>query len=627
MDMSEHESDLPIGPLSRRNLFRGVGAATMGSFAGSVLRSPQRAQAVPGGDTGDNTGKDLIVSSIMSMVPPTIRLSAAVNPNFAGHVWLVINPFTIDCQILKVNVVDASDNTIVTLDDAVKTANTGKIVYWTDEPVCNVMLFGASGNGTSVGGGTDDHAAIQAAVNAAGNGGTVYFPAATYLIEKGIACPFSNHTWLMQGATIIVALARSGPPVRTALGTADERPGVGITIGSPVESDPASPGTYKPPERDRLISIYGGTVQRVGRPLDWTWSDKEIGVQFVNVSNCTYQGFCIYGFGIGLHLLGDATGCCYSTYMPIQINDCMYGIRLEAEKRSVKHPGADPVAAQGFVKENTFLGNARVGYSVTEYTPQGGPVEYRRVRAGGYALYLTRNADLVGVPAIDGNKFIGLALENAEHGDTESAPEGAVYCNGYTNLFIGLRYEGFQQNRRDSVTDLASFIVGVGDWAEGGNIFMGGAQLTSPLRDVDAISDDYVFIGKQSHRIGGDATSSGDQLTALSAAVSGSLTAASAAVSGQVTAGSAIVSGDIRLTGRVLADGELKTDADVLVADATKHVRVGGVPVVGARRTGWPAPTGSGNRADPAEATSVEALAEIVAALIIDLRAHGLIGT
>ena len=59
-------------------------------------------------------------------------------------------------------------------------------------PDVNVVAYGATGNGS-----TDDHAEIQKAINAAGNGGTVFLPAtpnASYLIGATITIPYQYFT-------------------------------------------------------------------------------------------------------------------------------------------------------------------------------------------------------------------------------------------------------------------------------------------------------------------------------------------------------------------------------------------------------------------------------------------------
>jgi hypothetical protein len=63
------------------------------------------------------------------------------------------------------------------------------------------------------------------------------------------------------------------------------------------------------------------------------------------------------------------------------------------------------------------------------------------------------------------------------------------------------------------------------------------------------------------------------------------------------------------------------------VLNTTATYRVNGTVVVGARQTGWGAPTGVANRATFDTATiNLELLARRVKALIDDLRSHGLIG-
>ena len=67
-------------------------------------------------------------------------------------------------------------------------------------------------------------------------------------------------------------------------------------------------------------------------------------------------------------------------------------------------------------------------------------------------------------------------------------------------------------------------------------------------------------------------------------------------------------------------------DVDGIV-NTTASFRVNGVLVVGARQTGWTAPTGTATRTTFATASvTLPQLAQRVHALIDDLIAHGLIG-
>lgn len=74
------------------------------------------------------------------------------------------------------------------------------------------------------------------------------------------------------------------------------------------------------------------------------------------------------------------------------------------------------------------------------------------------------------------------------------------------------------------------------------------------------------------------------------------------------------------LTGNVAISGTVDLAA-------TKFFSIDGTQVVGARRTGWVAPTGTDSRAtfDPSTVT-LEQLGQRVKAIIDDLTAHGLIG-
>jgi hypothetical protein len=78
----------------------------------------------------------------------------------------------------------------------------------------------------------------------------------------------------------------------------------------------------------------------------------------------------------------------------------------------------------------------------------------------------------------------------------------------------------------------------------------------------------------------------------------------------------------------IAADGSKATfTGDVDLASA-KVYRINDVQVIGARITGWSAPTGTAARSTFATSTvTTEQLAERLKALIDDLTTHGLIGT
>lgn len=125
--------------------------------------------------------------------------------------------------------------------------------------VANVVGSGATGNGT-----TDDTTAIHAACTAAGVGGTVYFPAGTYLVD-GLTASVAGQVWeLSSGATIkmkataTAALTVSGENVTVTGGTFDcssatlhdwsqqgiRVTGDGVTIRNTVLTDSPKHGVY-----------------------------------------------------------------------------------------------------------------------------------------------------------------------------------------------------------------------------------------------------------------------------------------------------------------------------------------------------------------------------------------------
>ena len=92
--------------------------------------------------------------------------------------WVVIDAFTTECEIRKVT---SSKDRDVSFSGGLSYAHdVPDICMIASRPVANVMMFGATGDGT-----TDDTAAIQAAIAtiAAIGAGTVYFPAGTYIIS------------------------------------------------------------------------------------------------------------------------------------------------------------------------------------------------------------------------------------------------------------------------------------------------------------------------------------------------------------------------------------------------------------------------------------------------------------
>lgn len=133
--------------------------------------------------------------------------------------------------------------------------------------VVNVKDHGAKGNGVA-----DDHAAIMAAVEFAGDGGTVYFPAGKYRITDTLATR-QGQRWV--GA----ALNSDARPDRSGTYIFSDHGGNAITIG-----------------KDKSASIESMRIQGPG------FARKEsVGVHCTS-SSCTLRDVSIWNFQRGMYL-------------------------------------------------------------------------------------------------------------------------------------------------------------------------------------------------------------------------------------------------------------------------------------------------------------------------------------
>lgn len=256
----------------------------------------------------------------------------------------------------------------------------GSIVRKSPQVEVLVEDFGAAGNGT-----TNDAAAIQRAIDKAGDSGTVRFmPKKNYLLNSGLTFPYDNQVVIAEGAQFTVNFS-----------------GVGITIGREYEvGEPAQ----------RHVTWHGGRIIRSSH----NFSSGNIGMRLLNLGHSHIGGFKIFGFEKGLELLGDGAGTQYNVLTLAEIGYCKHGIALIARN-------------SGWANGNSFFGSGRVGY-----------YENQPNATGGYALYLNREETSIYV--VNQNQFYGLALEN---GMSFNKPAGAIYANCDNCLFSGLRYEGF----------------------------------------------------------------------------------------------------------------------------------------------------------------------------------------
>jgi hypothetical protein len=469
-----------------------------------------------------------------------------------------------------------------------------------------VEAYGAVGDGV-----VDDTAAIQACINAAGPSDTVIFrPDRTYRTTAPLVATQpgqtrqEGQTWIMYGATILV-----------------DHPGAGIVLGE-----------NRAGQRLRRWQGFGGRVTRTGAQ-NWTDGPGEIGVLMWNPNYCSWQNFVIDGFYTGLKLVAaNASGACYNTFQPQTLEQNRTAIMLWCE-------------SGGWCSENTFYGNGSMSCAGVGATRNAGGAFY-------IVLDRDRTAGATTVAALNGNKFYDMSLESNGAVGQEAYTATAIYANCSYCIFQGLRLEWTQPGRK-------LIKLGADSAQQGGN------QFTLPNNDMrleyfdetecGTATGHYYWNGRRNmHLGGGDGVSPLLRLREISSNTNQALIVTrldnvdrftlssngaaefkmpiNASAVAQSFGGSVIAStGNVTASaGGVVASTQLYVGAgNVVIADVTKSVQVGSFAVVGQRKTGWVSqPTGTLDRTTFVSDTVTHLeLAKRVAALLTDLRAHGLIGT
>lgn len=96
--------------------------------------------------------------------------------------WLVIDPYTIECEVRRITAVDGST---LTLASATSYSHvTGDKVIIAESPVLNARWFGAEADGS-----TDDRVALNRAVAQVPTGGVLYCPVGTYRVRPAGSNP------------------------------------------------------------------------------------------------------------------------------------------------------------------------------------------------------------------------------------------------------------------------------------------------------------------------------------------------------------------------------------------------------------------------------------------------------
>jgi hypothetical protein len=240
--------------------------------------------------------------------------------------------------------------------DATKNPH-GAFTEFSDRAV-NVKWFGAVGDGV-----TDDTEALQDALSSLGNsGGLVFVPAGTYLFNE----------------TLVIGAGQ------TITGVGNHKGSTLLYTGTGSAVDISSEGCLSKIEVKKDPSLWTG---------DWNLANPVSGVRLTG-SKGRAEDIRIWGFEIGLHLIGAGGGCAYNQVFLRQIYNCHKAIVLDATT-------VDSV--MGWVNENTIYGGT-ISIDSTYTSCDSYPTTW--------GIYM----DCHTAHYPNNNKFIGNSIEGVNNG-------------------------------------------------------------------------------------------------------------------------------------------------------------------------------------------------------------------
>lgn len=244
----------------------------------TAITAPTGAERLPAAIASDSTAYYASLSTIsawsgvssLSAAPSatdtTISVFGLPDGVIANAIWVVIDPYTVQCEIRKVTAISSLDLTVAALsfNHAINDA-----VLFVTNPAISVMLFGATGDGS-----TDDTAAIQAGVTQlAAISGRLIIPTGTYSIDIDTSISLaSNVTVEMDENASLVATTSTNETTAIFIGESVDN----VTIlGGRLTGDKAA-HVNAAHEQGHGIKIHAST----NVTIDGTYAEKFMGDGF-----------------------------------------------------------------------------------------------------------------------------------------------------------------------------------------------------------------------------------------------------------------------------------------------------------------------------------------------------------